>query len=285
MSKELEWTGERFIPGVGAEIAYEHYGRYEFALQFCRGKVVLDAPAGEGFGSARLSTVAREVVGVDLSEQAVSHAREMYKSEHLSFRVDDIAVLSGLENETFDVITCFEGIEHLSAQEQPLVLRRFTEILKPDGVLLISTPNKTLYSDLPQHKNEFHQKEFYFDEYAKFLKGEFKQVHFFGQSSVDCAVITQVDQHAVNDICFYNSSAHAVNQSAPSPEAFLFFVAVCHKDEAVQTPEHGMTLVDLKNTATQLKIRKYEAEIERLKRELVLARQSGFRTFVRELFN
>ena len=285
MSKKLEWTGERFIPGVEAEIAYEHYGRYEFALQFCRGKVVLDAPSGEGFGSARLSTVAREVIGVDLSEQAISHAREMYIGEHLSFRVGDVAVLSGLENETLDVITCFEGIEHLSAREQPLVLRRFMEILKPDGVLLISTPNKTLYSDLPQHKNEFHQKEFYFGEYADFLKSEFKQVHFFGQSSVDCSVITQVDQHSVNDICFYDSGARPVTHSAPSPESFLFFVAVCHKNEEVQTPVRGMTLVDLKNTATQLKIRQYEAEIERLNRELVLARRSGFRTFVRELFN
>ena len=69
---------ERYVPGDAGEIWYEHWHRYAFARRLAAGRRVLDAACGEGYGSAMLSEVAADVVGVDLDEAAVVHARSRY---------------------------------------------------------------------------------------------------------------------------------------------------------------------------------------------------------------
>ena len=55
MSDTLPFTGERFTPECEREIAYEHWHRYAFARSLARGRRVLDAACGEGYGSALLA--------------------------------------------------------------------------------------------------------------------------------------------------------------------------------------------------------------------------------------
>jgi len=55
VSKDLEFTGERFVPGTHGEIWVEHWHRYHFAARWARGKRVLDVACGEGYGSAVLA--------------------------------------------------------------------------------------------------------------------------------------------------------------------------------------------------------------------------------------
>ena len=74
----LDFTGERFTPECVREIWYEHWHRYVFARQLAKGKRVLDAACGEGYGSALLADVAASVVGADISDQAIAHARSRY---------------------------------------------------------------------------------------------------------------------------------------------------------------------------------------------------------------
>ena len=76
MTEALEFTGERFTPECVREIRYEHIHRYAFAQAFVQGRRVLDAACGEGYGSALLAGCADSVVGVDISEEAVGHARQ-----------------------------------------------------------------------------------------------------------------------------------------------------------------------------------------------------------------
>src|SRR5258708_39818320 len=76
----LEFTGERFTTLVEGEIRHEHLHRYFFALQFCAGKSILDIASGEGYGSALLATVASRVTGVDISDEAIGHAKENYQA-------------------------------------------------------------------------------------------------------------------------------------------------------------------------------------------------------------
>ena len=75
---DLPFTGERFIPGTRGEIWIEHWHRYHFASRFVAGKRVLDLACGEGYGSALLARRAATVVGVDVSQAAIDHARRTY---------------------------------------------------------------------------------------------------------------------------------------------------------------------------------------------------------------
>lgn len=175
----LHFDGERFVPECQREICYEHWHRYAFASQFTAGLKVLDAACGEGYGAYLLAGSAAEVVGVDLSEEAVAHAITRYSgAENLHFEVADVTQLDFSEN-TFDLIVSFETLEHLEAQEQ--MLDEFRRVLKPNGKLLISTPDKAIYTDRMGTDNEFHVRELYRDEFEALIASRFPARHILGQ--------------------------------------------------------------------------------------------------------
>src|SRR5215470_2202642 len=81
-----EFTGERVIPGeVDIDLMNEHLARYTFAARLARGKRVLDAGCGTGYGSAELAHAAVAVVGIDCAIEAVSFARANYRLPNLQF--------------------------------------------------------------------------------------------------------------------------------------------------------------------------------------------------------
>ncbi len=69
----LDFTGERLATATSGQVEVEHLHRYFLARDFCRGLDVLDIASGEGYGSALLTQVARSVVGVEISADAVQH--------------------------------------------------------------------------------------------------------------------------------------------------------------------------------------------------------------------
>ena len=113
MADKLEFTGERFTPECVREIWYEHYHRYAFAGGLVRGRKVLDAACGEGYGSAMLARSAASVTGVDISEASIEHARRRYRAPHLEFRSADCLNLP-FDDDSFDSIVSFETLEHLA---------------------------------------------------------------------------------------------------------------------------------------------------------------------------
>ena len=70
----LQWTGERFLPGVEGDIVVEHLHRYHAVGELVDGLQVLDVACGEGYGSTILARRAASVIGVDISVEAVAHA-------------------------------------------------------------------------------------------------------------------------------------------------------------------------------------------------------------------
>ena len=107
--EDLAFTGERFMPEVAGQIAFEHLHRYHFAARFCAGKQVVDVACGEGYGSQILSGVADSVTGIDISAEAVAHAAGRYGSDRLRF-VEASAALLPLEDDSVDVVVSFETI-------------------------------------------------------------------------------------------------------------------------------------------------------------------------------
>lgn len=178
-SEPLEFTGERFTPECVREIWYEHMHRYAFATRFVRGRDVLDAACGEGYGSALLAAEARSVLGVDISEQAIAHAARRYGDRtNLRFERGDVACLA-LPERSVDVVVSFETLEHL--QQQEALVAGFARTLRENGLLLISSPDKATYSDATGFRNEFHVRELYRDELLDLLRAHFPHVHLYGQ--------------------------------------------------------------------------------------------------------
>jgi len=178
-TEPLEFTGERFTPECVREIWYEHWHRYVFARQFAKGKRVLDAACGEGYGSALIAGVADRVLGVDIAESAIAHARTRYGAQpNLRFERADCTQLD-VPAASFDLIVSFETLEHVHAQEQ--LLAGFARALAPGGMLLVSSPDKHTYSDISGFRNEFHVRELYRDELLALLRGHFPHVRLYGQ--------------------------------------------------------------------------------------------------------
>ena len=176
----LEFTGERYTPERDREIAQEHWHRYAFARPLAPGRRVLDAACGEGYGSAMMAAAGASVLGIDLGADVVAHARARYASvPGVAFEQADVTALDHLPDASFDLVLSFETLEHVHEQER--MLDGFARLLAPGGLLLVSTPDKRVYTDLTGEVNPHHVRELYRDEFEALLAARFPARRLFGQ--------------------------------------------------------------------------------------------------------
>lgn len=170
---------ERVVPGWtdGFTMAM-HEQRYQLARQFVRGKTVLDAGCGVGYGAELLAEAAQRVIGLDISPPALEYARSRYAAPNLEYLEGDVRALP-LPDNAAEVVTCFEVLEHVAEGEQ--VLAEFGRVLCSEGVLLISTPNKNLYAAKNVPANRFHRREYSLEEFRALLAEHFGTVEVYGQ--------------------------------------------------------------------------------------------------------
>lgn len=177
----LLMTGERYSPGsLDLCTGYEHIHRYLFSIQYTRGKKVLDLACGEGYGSALLAQSASEVIGIDICPEAVTQANAVYQNKNLSFRVGSMECVP--LDVLFDVIVCFEAIEHISNHD--LLCKEVKRLLQPNGIFIVSTPNKWVYSEDGVTKNPYHMKELDLTELQTLLTRDFRHQYIYGQKTV-----------------------------------------------------------------------------------------------------
>ncbi len=181
----FEFTGERVIPGrVEPDLWNEHLARYAFAARLAgsrRPLRILDAGCGSGYGAAQLACLGPgvEVVGVDLSEEALAYARAHYSAPNLRFQQGDCLKL-GFADSEYDLVVAFEVIEHLSAAAAFLTEAR--RVLSPSGRLLVSTPNRRYYSEERGYTNPFHTREYDREEFDALLAAIFPERAIFSQN-------------------------------------------------------------------------------------------------------
>ncbi|WP_354320380.1 glycosyltransferase [Pseudacidovorax sp. 1753] len=234
-SAMMEFTGERYMPTEGGELRYEHMHRYAWAAQYAAGRAVLDIACGEGYGSALLAAHARSVTGVDVSEDAVAHAHVAYADiPNLKFRQGSADAIP-FESSHFDMVVSFETIEHLSTQRE--MIAEIRRVLKPDGVLIISSPNKKTYSDDRNYVNEYHVKELYFDEFDALLRTQFSSVSYMGQRFLTLSALLPQDASEAGAVykALSLSGSDALDRTASGIEP-LYFVAICAQSGSSQVP-------------------------------------------------
>lgn len=171
-------TVERAVPGaVGwAELAAPHLARYLMAAEFTVGRRVLDAGSGVGYGAAILrASGAAFVLGVDVDAKAIAAARQRFTGADISYAVDDCERLEQVDG-GWDVICCFEAIEHFQHPES--FLARAARLLASGGALLVSTPDRAgtpAFVD-GRPRNRFHNHEWFTDEFVAMLRRHFHDV-------------------------------------------------------------------------------------------------------------
>jgi GT2 family glycosyltransferase/SAM-dependent methyltransferase/glycosyltransferase involved in cell wall biosynthesis len=182
----LEFSGERLTASAAGQVQIEHYHRYLLAREFCRGKEVLDVASGEGYGSAILAQVARSVIGVEIDAATVVGSRKEFPRANLRFEQGDAQALP-LPSASFDVVVSFETLEHLPEQDRFLAeLRR---VLRPGGLLIISTPDRDIYSPTGMAPNPHHVRELTRTEFEKLLRSVFPHAVFATQRALIGSVI------------------------------------------------------------------------------------------------
>lgn len=210
---------ERFDPETmaGGLMEAEHRARYWWASAAASGKDVLDAGCGNGYGLRILEAAGpARLIGVDLSEEAVARARSEVdgSTEVVQGDVRDLT----FDDDSFDVAICFEVIEHIEGQAQALAeLRR---LLRPGGTLLISSPNRGVYTPgNPHHVREFQPKEL-----ESALQAHFAHVELLQQHPWLASAITPYDGLAGDGL----TTLHAARIEpglAPGAETYVLAVA------------------------------------------------------------
>ncbi|CAN7443504.1 rhamnan synthesis F family protein [Paraburkholderia hospita] len=269
MTAQLPATGERFLPEfMPGEIALEHQHRYHVAAALARGLDVLDVASGEGYGARLLADVASSVVGVDVDADAVEFATRKYgAATNLRFAEGSCSALP-LADASVDLIVSFETIEHHDQHE--VMLAEIKRVLRPGGVLVISSPDKHEYSDVPNYRNPFHVKELYRHELEALLGRWFQSYRLYGQRVRHGSTLFAIDDRSssAGPIANYvvDDALGTVVQSE-SAIAPRYFVAVASDKLELPALAVGM-FVD----------RQEERRIERLGVELQLVREEAATT-------
>lgn len=204
------------MPGL---IRAEHEARYWWAAGAVGGKEVLDAGCGVGYGAGILAEAgASRIVGVDIAGEAIENA--ILRADPIGeFVVGDLEQLPFTPC-SFDVVVCFEVIEHVHRRE--LVLDELRRVLRPDGVLILSSPNRNVY--LPGNPHHVH--EYTPSELHAALMQRFRRVALYRQHQWISSLITDdVGLQARSSGVEVAASVRKVAGVAPGEEVYTLAVA------------------------------------------------------------
>lgn len=175
------FTGERLTAAVRGQVQIEHYHRYLFARSMVAGLDVLDVASGEGYGSALLAQVARSVIGVEYSGSTAGVAAANFPRPNLRFLQGDARALP-ISDASIDIVVSFETIEHFDRQAD--FLREVRRVLRPDGLFIVSTPDRDVYSPVTSPANPYHVHELTRLEFVAMLQASFRHVQLMQQRAV-----------------------------------------------------------------------------------------------------
>ncbi|NOT52690.1 MAG: class I SAM-dependent methyltransferase [Chitinophagaceae bacterium] len=237
-----EWTGERLETNIWGETTAEHLHRYAMALELAKNKTILDLACGEGYGAHLLSKTAASVTGIDIDINTIDRAAKKYTASNLKFLTAPATAIPLQEN-SIDVVISFETIEHLS--DHDAMIKECKRVLKPGGLLIISTPNKDKYSGKPGQQNPFHLKELSGDEFRTLLRKYFTQVQLLNQYALYSSLIT--DENLIE----HSGDFNELNTDTNSPP--LYFIALASDEKLPDVKQSIFNAASIANKALEEK--------------------------------
>ena len=128
---------------------------YVLAKDYVKGDI-LEVGCGEGRGIALLLPSGTSFTAVDKLEEVIVNLQMKYPAAR--FLSMNIPPLQKLNDNTYDTVISFQVIQHI--EDDHLFLKEIHRVLKPGGVALITTPNRSMsLSRNPWHIREYHPHE------------------------------------------------------------------------------------------------------------------------------
>lgn len=152
--------------------------RYLFAANFIGADdLVIDVPCGTGYGAAILGSTGCNVLGIDIDEDSIRHARDMYKYPNVNFEIGDMMDYKFPEA---DVIVCLDGLEHVEDGEA--LIQRFIANLSEGGRLIVTVPINEDHIR-PDAHNPFHLADYDEESFRELLERYFSKVMILGHDA------------------------------------------------------------------------------------------------------
>jgi ubiquinone/menaquinone biosynthesis C-methylase UbiE len=183
-----------------AEKQVDRLHQYRFAKEYARGKKVMDLSCGEGDGSYLLSEEADSILGVDQNREPIKDASARYSNRNVEFLRGSITNIPIRGKALFDLIVCFEELEHIEKQDE--FLDEMKRLLKADGIFIVSTSTKYAYTDPMNCQGPVQVRELYLDEFKNLLSNKFRHIYLYGQKVCPCSNIFPVRKEAESSIAF-----------------------------------------------------------------------------------
>lgn len=218
--KQKDWSGERLETHIFTETTTEHLHRYALSIEYVKNKIVLDIASGEGYGSNILSQYAKYVTGVDICEETVKNANQKYLRPNLIFKKGSTSQIP-LEDNSVDVVISFETIEHHDQHDEMML--EIKRVLNANGVLIISTPDKKNYTDLPNVINPHHIKELYLEEFKTLMNKYFVYTEFGFQKMFTGSIIER--ELSNNNLNEYYGDFKTIKRKSDFGQIYIVCVA------------------------------------------------------------
>ena len=237
---------ERFDPATmqGELLESEHLARYRWVARLADGRRVLDAGCGTAYGAKLLAEAgALEVVGIDLATEVLDSVRAQMPA-NVVLDVGDVTSL-GYDDRRFDLVVCFEVIEHL--EERGHALDEFRRVLSAGGVLALSSPNRDVYPPgNPHHVHEYTPAELERELSLRFTHTRLERQHTWITSGVlDDASFGRGDDEELG------VDVRARKLARDEPGAELYTVALAGQQKLPETP-------GVLELATPVELRKWD---------------------------
>jgi len=149
----------------------KHYKRFLSLIP--RNSKILDVGCGPGQASKKFADFGNSIIGIDLSEKMIEFAKQ--KVKNAKFFVMDVENIT--IKEKFDAIWAAFILVHIPRQKHPKILKKFNELLKPNGILYLGLIEGEGEKIMPEPYNRKYTQYFVFSQ-KKEIENNLKNTRF-----------------------------------------------------------------------------------------------------------